>query len=91
MNPKILIFFLAFFPGFLWDKTENIILQFYVLGIVFMLTSFTVFSFLAFLAGYISSSWAKKPTSFKLFKMASNYCIYWNSYFYFNSLIISFS
>ena len=59
MNPKILIFILAFFPGFLWDKTENIILQFYVLGIVFMLISFTVFSFLAFLAGYISSSWAK--------------------------------
>ena len=59
MNPKILIFFLAFFPGFLWDKTENIIFQFYVLGIVFMLISFIVFSFLAFLAGYISSSWTK--------------------------------
>ena len=59
MNPKILIFFLAFFPGFLLDKTENIIFQFYVLGIVFMLISFTVFSFLAFLAGYISSSWTK--------------------------------
>jgi len=59
MNPKILIFFLAFFPGFLWDKTENIIFQFYALGIVFMLISFIVFSFLAFLAGYISSSWIK--------------------------------
>ena len=59
MNPKILIFFLAFFPGFLWDPTENIVLQFYILGIVFMLISFIVFSFLAFLAGYISSSWTK--------------------------------
>ena len=59
MNPKILIFFLAFFPGFLLDKTENIIFQFYVLGIVFMLLSFTIFSFLAFLAGYVSSSWTK--------------------------------
>ena len=59
MNPKILIFFLAFFPGFLWDPTENIVLQFYILGIVFMLISFIVFSFLAFLAGYISSSWIK--------------------------------
>ncbi len=59
MNPKILIFFLAFFFFFLWDKTENIIFQFYVLGIVFMLISFIVFSFLAFLAGYISSSWTK--------------------------------
>ena len=59
MNPKILIFFLAFFPSFLWDPTENIVLQFYILGIVFMLISFIVFSFLAFLAGYISSSWTK--------------------------------
>ena len=68
MNPKILIFFLAFFPGFLWDKTENIILQFYILGIIFMLISFTVFSFLAFLAGYISLSLAKNHAVSSLLK-----------------------
>lgn len=68
MNPKILIFFLAFFPGFLWDKTENIILQFYILGIIFMLISFTVFSFLAFLAGYISLSFTKNQAIESLLK-----------------------
>lgn len=68
MNPKILIFFLAFFPGFLWDKTENIILQLYILGIIFMLISFTVFSFLAFLAGYISLSLTKNQVVSSLLK-----------------------
>ena len=68
MNPKILIFFLAFFPGFLWDPTENIILQFYILGIVFMLISFIIFSFLAFLAGYISLPLSKNKTFSSLLK-----------------------
>ena len=56
VNPKILIFFLAFFPGFLWDESHNTIYQFYVLGISFMVISFIVFSGLAILAGYISST-----------------------------------
>ena len=56
VNPKILIFFLAFFPGFLWDEFQNTIYQFFVLGIVFMTISFVVFSSLAILAGHISTT-----------------------------------
>lgn len=55
VNPKILIFFLAFFPGFLWDQSQNMIYQFYVLGILFMIISFMVFSSLALLSGSVSS------------------------------------
>jgi len=55
INPKVLIFFLAFFPGFLWDETQNTILQFYTLGILFMMAAFIVFSSLALLAGSVSS------------------------------------
>ena len=55
VNPKILIFFLAFFPGFLWDESQNTVYQFYVLGILFMVISFIVFSSLANLAGSVSS------------------------------------
>jgi threonine/homoserine/homoserine lactone efflux protein len=55
VNPKVLIFFLAFFPGFLWEPSGNTVLQFYVLGITFMVVSFMVFSGLALLAGSISS------------------------------------
>ncbi len=56
VNPKILIFFLAFFPGFLWNESQNTISQFYILGILFMIISFIIFSSLAILAGYISST-----------------------------------
>ena len=54
VNPKVMIFFLAFFPGFLWDKGGNTIVQFYILGLVFMLVSFITFSLIALLAGRIS-------------------------------------
>lgn len=54
VNPKVLIFFMAFFPGFLWDSNSDTVLQFYILGITFMLISFVVFSSIALMAGKIS-------------------------------------
>ncbi len=54
VNPKVMIFFLAFFPGFLWDKGGNTVLQFYILGITFMIISFITFSIIAIAAGRIS-------------------------------------
>ncbi|WP_300439515.1 LysE family translocator [Christiangramia sp.] len=54
LNPKVGIFFLAFFPGFLWDPDGNTILQFYILGAVFMLQAFFIFSSVAVLADKIS-------------------------------------
>ena len=55
VNPKVLIFFLAFFPGFLWEPSENRVTQFYIVGITFMIVSFMVFSGLVLLGGGISS------------------------------------
>lgn len=55
VNPKVLIFFLAFFPAFLWDPNGNTILQFYILGGTFMVVSFITFSSIALLAGSISN------------------------------------
>lgn len=55
VNPKVMIFFLAFFPAFIWDSEGNTVYQFYVLGITFMVVSFLVFSSIAVLAGAISS------------------------------------
>lgn len=54
LNPKVTIFFLAFFPQFLFSKTISTVLQFYVLGAVFIVTSFIIFSLIALLAGAIS-------------------------------------
>jgi len=54
LNPKVSIFFLAFFPGFLYSETINTVTQFYVLGFIFMFVSFIIFSLIALLAGSIS-------------------------------------
>lgn len=54
LNPKVSIFFLAFFPGFLFSESLSTIIQFYVLGLIFMLVSLVVFSAIAILAGSIS-------------------------------------
>jgi len=56
LNPKVSIFFLAFFPGFLFDNNLSTVTQFYILGLLFMLTSFIIFSGIAILAGIISSA-----------------------------------
>ncbi|MBU3012042.1 LysE family translocator [Polaribacter vadi] len=54
LNPKVSIFFLAFFPGFLFSESISTVIQFYVLGFVFMLVSLVIFSTIAILAGTIS-------------------------------------
>lgn len=54
LNPKVSIFFLAFFPGFLFSTTLNTVFQFYVLGGIFMFVSLIIFSAIAILAGSIS-------------------------------------
>jgi|TARA_B110000116_G_scaffold68507_1_gene59083 threonine/homoserine/homoserine lactone efflux protein len=54
LNPKVTLFFLALFPGFLFSEILPISLQFYILGALFILVSFVVFSLIAILGGTIS-------------------------------------
>lgn len=55
LNPKVTIFFLAFFPGFLFSNTLSPLIQFYVLGLIFMLVAFFIFGLIALLSGSISN------------------------------------
>ena len=55
INPKVSIFFMAFFPAFLFSETQSLILQFYTLGFLFMSTSFLIFSMLVFFSGSVGS------------------------------------
>ena len=55
LNPQVTIFFLAFFPQFLFSETLSTIIQFYILGGIFILVSFLVFGTIAVLAGSISN------------------------------------
>ncbi len=63
LNPKVTIFFLAFFPGFLWEPKGNTVYQFYMLGFLFMLQALLIFGFVAALAGKISTYLRKHPSS----------------------------
>ena len=55
LNPKVALFFLAFFPQFLFSKTISNVIQLYTLGALFIAVSFLVFSLIAILAGSIST------------------------------------
>ncbi|MDY2586757.1 LysE family translocator [Winogradskyella aquimaris] len=68
LNPKVTIFFLAFFPGFLFSDTMSTVWQFYILGGIFMLVSFLIFSAIALLAGQIKSYTLKHRNSGSVFK-----------------------
>ncbi|WP_024768808.1 LysE family translocator [Aquimarina macrocephali] len=54
LNPKVSIFFLAFFPGFLFSNTISNVVQFYILGFLFIVVSFVIFGLVAVLAGSIA-------------------------------------
>ncbi len=62
LNPKVTIFFLAFFPGFLFSNSISTVLQFYVLGFLFILVSTIVFGSIAVLSGAISNYLTKSST-----------------------------
>lgn len=55
INPKVSIFFMAFFPAFLFSETLSLVLQFYTLGFLFMTTSFVIFSVLVFFSSSLAS------------------------------------
>lgn len=54
LNPKVTIFFLAFFPQFLFSDELSTIIQFYILGCIFIIVSFLIFGSIALLGGKIS-------------------------------------
>ncbi|SHG40742.1 LysE family translocator [Winogradskyella jejuensis] len=68
LNPKVTIFFLAFFPAFLFSDTLNTVIQFYVLGGLFILVSFIIFSAIALMAGFIKEYTLSHKNSGVVFK-----------------------
>ena len=62
LNPKVSIFFLAFFPGFLYSNSQSTVVQFYVLGGLFMLQALIIFSMVSVLSGSFANYLKKHPT-----------------------------
>lgn len=63
LNPKVSLFFLALFPGFLFSETLSETLQFFILGGVFIAVSFLVFGSIAMLAGSLKTYIERHPNS----------------------------
>lgn len=61
LNPKVTLFFLALFPGFLFSDTLDTVLQFYILGGLFMGCALLVFGTIALSAGRISRMFRSRP------------------------------
>lgn len=68
LNPKVAIFFLAFFPGFIWDPDGNTVYQFFILGFLFMIQALLIFIAVATLAGKIAGYLREHRNFGKIFK-----------------------
>ena len=68
LNPKVTIFFLAFFPSFLFSETMSTVIQFYVLGGLFIVVSFFIFSSIALIASFIKDYTLRHKNSGTIFK-----------------------
>lgn len=55
LNPKVAIFFLAFFPGFIDISRGHITQQIYILGFLFILQAFLIFSVVSITAASLTS------------------------------------
>jgi len=64
LNPKVTIFFLAFFPAFIDNSLNNIKEQIFILGALFIVQTFIIFSLIAILADKMSS-FLRKNNSFE--------------------------
>ena len=72
INPKVLIFFLAYFPNFLFSDTISTSSQFIILGAIFILQALIVFSIVSLASNRLISllnidSRNKKKVYFKSF------------------------
>lgn len=54
LNPKVTLFFLAFFPGFIDEQAGNVTQQIYVLGLVFIVQAFVIFTIVSIIADQLT-------------------------------------
>tara|TARA_Y100000766_G_C18704998_1_gene506114 strand:+ start:130 stop:762 length:633 start_codon:yes stop_codon:yes gene_type:complete len=54
LNPKVFLFFSVFFPNFIFSSDINFALQILILALIFIISTFVVFSCIIFTSNFIS-------------------------------------
>jgi len=66
INPKVILFFIAFFPAFLFSNTLDIKIQFAILGLIFFLQALVIFIAVSYLSERIFNSFNISAKSTKI-------------------------
>lgn len=61
LNPKVILFFLAFFPQFVDYEAGHPVSRMLVLGLIFMMQAFLIFSMVSILAGHLAGRLMREP------------------------------
>lgn len=69
INPKLLVFFLSFFPQFINHQNRNSTLSVFFLGSIFMIITFLCFSITALISGKLHNFFKKKQIYLRIFNI----------------------
>ena len=66
INPKVILFFIAFFPAFLFSKTLDLKIQFAILGLIFFVQALIIFIRVSYLSKRIFNLFNISSKSLKI-------------------------